>query len=226
MIHDLSISLLSAFFGGIISFFSPCTLPLIPGYLSYITGQTTSSTHKSNSSRILLSLFFILGFSVIFITLGAGSSFFSHFLIDYKHEVSLIGACLMMIFGLFMSEIINIKVFQRDIRFNTHISGGTSISAFILGATFSLGWTPCIGPILGAILTYNTMTPGSYSGIYSLTAFSLGLGIPFFIAAIFIVQFQKKLLLLKRYSVLLRNISGGILFLLGCIMFIRNLVFM
>jgi len=78
-----------------------------------------------------------------------------------------------------MSEIINIKVFQRDIRFNTHISGGTSIFAFILGATFSLGWTPGIGPILGAILTYNTMTPGSYSGIYSLTAFSLGLGIPF-----------------------------------------------
>ena len=187
-----NISFLTAIFAGILSFASPCVLPLIPAYISYISGVSLQEMKEgqSSSSRLFInSIAFVIGFSVVFITLGASATVLGKILSRNKRIFDLIAGIIVMIFGLHTSQVIRIKFLSFEKKIKVRNKTPSFLSSFILGFTFSFGWTPCVGPILGTILvqasTYSTVK----QGILLLTLYSLGLGIPFILTALAINKF-------------------------------------
>jgi len=199
MLEISGIGIVAAFMAGMISFLSPCVLPLIPGYVSYIAGGQaaecqTSMYPRQKIANIALSLCFILGFSSVFISLGASASAFGQMMISYKYELNLVGGAIVILFGAFMIGLAQFSLLQRDFRVHLEIPGGKPVSAYILGLAFGFGWTPCIGPILGAILTVNATVTTMKEGVILLLIYSLGLGVPFLLAAIFTDSLSRKIL--------------------------------
>lgn len=188
---DLSvIALVTAFGAGIVSFLSPCVLPLVPGYVSYVAGDRMSrgegvSDSAWRLSALGLSICFVLGFSTVFILLGAGATGLGQLLLRYKNEANMLGGAVVMTFGLFMTGLLKLPALQRDLRFHGDIKGARPAGAYLIGLAFAFGWTPCIGPVLGAILTLSAVTATLSSGIALLSVYSLGLGIPFVATAMF-----------------------------------------
>ncbi len=189
-----SLGSLTAFAAGLISFLSPCVLPLVPAYLSYVAGQSlhknvsdAPTDPRSRASAALLSGCFILGFSAVFIALGASASVLGRILLQYRYEAGIAGGALVTIFGLLMLVGTGrIPFLQRGFHFHIEGIAGRPLSAFALGLAFAFGWSPCIGPILGAILTVAAVADSSLSGIQLLGAYSLGLAVPFFLSALFL----------------------------------------
>jgi len=179
------VSLLMAFGGGLLSFFSPCVLPVIPSYISYITGISFEDlTGEQDRRRIRMvtlknSLLFIAGFSFVFILLGASSSFLGSVLFEYQEAVRKIGGVLIVIMGCYIAGILKIGFLSRDKRLHLRNKPAGLLGSFLVGIAFAAGWTPCIGPILGSILLYAGTAGSVASGIELLTAYALGLGLPF-----------------------------------------------
>ena len=152
-----AIALGAAFTAGIVSFLSPCVLPLVPGYISYVGGRTLERRAEGSWSAGLatpwFSAVFVLGFSTVFITLGASATALGRLLLAYKNEANLAAGVIVAVFGLVMIGLVRWPWLLRDVRFHLDIPGGQTISAYILGLAFALGWTPCIRPVLGGILT-------------------------------------------------------------------------
>jgi len=147
-----AIGILTVFFAGTISFLSPCVLPLVPGYVSYVAGHTAELSNRLQvRNRWLpaagLGTCFVLGFSTVFIILGASATALGQLLISYRYELNIAGGAIIILFGLFMLGMAQLSVMQRDFRFHIDLPGGTVLSAYILGLAFGVGWTPCIGPI-------------------------------------------------------------------------------
>lgn len=188
---DISgVGILAAFLAGAISFLSPCVLPLVPGYVSYIAGQpglrtTRNVGLRARAGALGLSSCFVLGFSTIFIALGAGASTLGSLLLAWRIELNYLGGAVIILFGLVMLGAFRISALSRDTRPALNIPGGRPIGAYVLGLAFAFGWTPCIGPILGAILTLSSTSGGMSDGIWLLSIYSAGLGIPFLLAAVF-----------------------------------------
>lgn len=218
------IGILSAFGAGIVSFLSPCVLPLVPGYLSYIGGQSLdemrSSGVTSKETLIILgmSLCFVLGFSTVFIAFGASATALGQFLLKYRYEVNIAGGVIIIIFGLFMTGLLKTNLLQREFRFYSQLPGGKAASAYLLGLAFAFGWTPCIGPILGAILTVSATSGVVGNGTALLAIYSLGLGVPFILAALFTEQFLHHANRFRRHGPLIHKIAGGIMILMGIAM--------
>ena len=193
--HEVSlIALVTAFGAGIVSFLSPCVLPLVPGYISYVAGDRIALGENAKNSSLRLSVLwlsfcFVLGFSTVFITLGAGATGLGQLLLRYKYEANIVGGAIVMTFGLFMTGLLKLNWLQRDLRFHGNIRGARPAGAYLIGLAFAFGWTPCIGPVLGVILTLSAMTTTVSSGIALLGAYSLGLGIPFIATAMFTDEF-------------------------------------
>jgi len=213
-----SIGILGALAGGLVSFFSPCTLPLVPAFLSFIAGQRDECSQPDKQSQVMLSLFFVLGFSVVFVALGASATALGSLLRQYRYEANFVGGGLIILFGAFMTGLLKFRWLQRDFRFHTHLKGGTPLSAFLLGLAFAFGWTPCIGPVLATILTYSTVATEPSVGIIFLSVYSLGLAIPFLLAAIFMEQFKKRVKVLNRFSRHLHLFAGIIMIVMGVAM--------
>ena len=188
---DISgIGILAAFLAGAISFLSPCVLPLVPGYVSFIAGQPELRTTRqvglrARAGALGLSTCFVLGFSTIFIALGAGASALGSLLLTWRAELNYLGGGIIILFGLVMLGVFRIPALSRDTRLNLNIPGGRPLGAYVLGLAFAFGWTPCIGPILGAILTLSSTSGGMYDGMWLLAIYSAGLGVPFLLAALF-----------------------------------------
>lgn len=224
MIELSGISVLSAFGAGLISFLSPCVLPLVPGYLSYIGGQSLDemraygATSRETLIVLGLSLCFVLGFSTVFIAFGASATALGQLLISYRYEMNIVGGIIVIIFGLFMTGIVNLNLLQRDLRIHAALPGGRALSAYLLGLAFAFGWTPCIGPILGAILTVSATSGVIGSGTALLAIYSLGLGVPFLLAALFTDQFLHHAKRFRQHGPLIHRIAGGILILMGVAM--------
>jgi len=217
------IGLLSAFLAGTISFLSPCVLPLVPGYVSYVAGTSSQQEPGGNreivgSNAVVMSLWFVLGFSTVFMALGASATALGQFLLAYKEDLNLVGGGLVLLFGLFMLGLANIPVMQRDFRFHIDLPGGRPASAYVLGLAFGFGWTPCIGPILGAILTASAATATVTEGVLLLAIYSAGLGVPFVLAARFTDQLSQRLRGLRNAGRLLHTAAGGVLILMGIAM--------
>lgn len=223
-----------AFGAGLISFLSPCVLPLIPGYISFISGvslqEMQDGSHADgllNSQKltvILNSMFFIIGFSVIFILLGASATWIGTLLSTRISFLTKAAGLVIILFGLFKLGLFRPLVFFKEVRFNVERKQVGFIWALIIGASFAFGWTPCIGPILTGILVFAGTLDHVHQGVLLLSVYSLGLGIPFLLTALGVNQFFKFFDRIKRHLGLLEKIAGGIMVIIGLLIFFNKLI--
>ena len=179
-----------AFLAGLISFLSPCVLPLIPGYISYISGTSLEKLiEKKNNLVVIKTIFFTLGFSFVFITLGSTASFIGKFFLTNSNIFRIIAGIIIIFFSLQLIGIINLKFMNKDIRIFTDQYSSNLAFPLLVGAAFGFGWTPCIGPILGSILTLAAIEENIGKSILLLSFYSLGLAIPFIASGILIDKF-------------------------------------
>lgn len=213
-----NIGILAALLAGTVSFLSPCVLPLVPGYVSYIAGTAGKAGARSRADVLFLSACFVLGFSTVFIALGASATALSGLLLSYRYEANLIGGLIIILFGIFTTGLIKLPWLDRDIRYHGPIEGGRPVGAYVLGLAFGFGWTPCIGPILGAILTVSATVDGAMSGIALLSIYSLGLGLPFLFTALFADVVTAKLRKVRKLGKILHVTAGVIMIIMGIAM--------
>jgi cytochrome c-type biogenesis protein len=196
-----SLGVLVAFSAGLFSFLSPCVLPLFPSYLSFITGMSVDRlAHEVDAgarTRVLLhSLAFILGFSVVFVSLGASFSAAGQFLLDYRDWIRIGGGLLIIVFGLYIAGVLRVGLFGRTQQLQLRSKPAGLVGSFLVGLTFAIGWTPCVGPILGSILTLASNDRTVRQGIVLLLCYSAGLGLPFLLSSIALGGFLR---FFKRY---------------------------
>ena len=220
-----NVSILTAFVFGIISFISPCVLPIVPGYLSFISGYSFDEMTNSAPSELfkkvtLNSLLFVLGFSVIFIALGASATVVGQFLLQKLNLFSKIAGVIIVIFGLHMIGVFRIKFLNYEKKFHTGKKIGP-LGSFVAGLAFAFGWTPCIGPVLAGILAIAAQQDTIGKGIVLLSVYSLGLGIPFLVTSLSINAF---LAFFKKFSRYIRwvEVAGGVLLVIVGILIMTN----
>lgn len=223
MIEIAGISILTAFFAGVISFLSPCVLPMVPGYLSYVSGESLEEIQKRQTMRerlsvVLLSLYFVLGFTTVFIVFGATASALGQLLLSYRYELNIVSGIVIISFGLFLTGWLRFSWLQRDFRMHGNSkksANGRPMAAFVLGLAFAFGWTPCIGPVLGSILMLSASTLTVGGGIALLSIYSLGLGLPFIALALFTNRFMKQVGRLQRHTRKLQVGAGVLMIIMG-----------
>ena len=209
-------SLPIAFLAGLISYLSPCVLPLIPGYISYISGTSLDKIKEKKRNLIVIkTVFFTLGFSFVFIALGSTATFIGQFFLVNSNIFRIIAGIILIIFSLQLIGIINFNFMNKDIRFFTSVYNDSLFFPLIVGVAFGFGWTPCIGPILGSIITLAALEENIGRGILLLSFYSLGLAIPFIISGILIDKFLLFSKHFKRYTVKITKTGGIILLLTG-----------
>ena len=206
-----------AFFAGVLSFLSPCVLPLVPSYLAYVGGSSAQGESGAASRRVLIrnSLFFILGFSLIFIGLGASASLIGGLLQENRRVLTLVGGGLIISFGLVMLGVIRLPFLYRDTRKQFSGDSSTPVGAVLLGMAFAAGWTPCIGPVLGGVLTLAGASGTLALGVALLASYALGLAVPFLLSALAIGSFTRFSHRFRRYLPWVERVSGGILLVAG-----------
>jgi len=209
------LNLLIAFSAGFISFLSPCVLPLIPGYISYISGQALDEIIKDNKSVLLKTIFFSIGFSIVFISFGITASFIGKLLISYSNQLRIIAGIIIILFSLQFIGLINLKILNSETRFFTKNYNDNLIFPIIVGVAFGFGWTPCIGPVLGSILALAAIEENISKGILLLSFYSLGLAIPFIISGILIDKFLFFSKSFRKYISTITKVGGAILLLTG-----------
>lgn len=219
----MSVTIWMAFWAGMISFISPCCLPLYPSYLSVITGMSVNQLKNEKSKRevrmktLSHTLFFILGFSAVFFTLGLSASAFGSLLVQYREVVRQVSAILIIFMGLFLVGIFKPQLLMREKKLNVTGKRGSYLGSFLFGIGFSAGWSPCVGPILGFILSMAAQDPGSWFWLSS--AYALGFAIPFFVMAFFIGSTKW----LTKYSAPMMKIGGVLMIVMGILLFTDQL---
>lgn len=210
-----------AFAAGVLSFLSPCVLPLIPGYLSFMTGLSSAEVAegKDRAKVLVPSLLFVLGFSLVFVSLGATASVIGRFLTDYRDVVGKVAGVAIIAFGIFMLGIIKVPWLYGEARMDLERSRKFGRgAAFVMGAAFAAGWTPCIGPILGSILTLAGSSGSVGVGAALLVVYSLGLGVPFIMVALLLGRLTGLMRWLNRHSLIINRVAGGLLIVIGVLM--------
>lgn len=205
-----------AFAAGLLSFLSPCVLPLVPSYLAYVGGSSAQA--KTRAVVLGNSLLFILGFSLVFIALGASASAFGALLRAYRGPFMTASGVLVVVFGLVMLGVFKLPFLYRDTRRAFTGDSSTPWGAALLGVAFAAGWTPCIGPVLGGVLTLAGATGTLSQGVLLLTSYALGLAIPFFLAALAVESFLKFSAGFRRYLPWVERAAGGLLVVAGVLM--------
>ena len=223
------ISLFAAFTAGFLSFVSPCVLPLVPSYVSYITGlsieqlSSAETRHRFRGAIMVNSLLFIAGFSCVFIAFGASASLAGQFLITYQDYLRKIGGVLIVLFGLYLLGVLNLNFLLREKRFQFSSRPAGYVGSFLIGVAFAAGWTPCVGPILGTILLYASTTDGLLDGVALLTSYSLGLGLPLFATAMGVDRFLVYFKQVRSYLWGVSAVSGALLVVVGVLVYANSL---
>ncbi|MEY4779924.1 MAG: putative cytochrome c-type biosis protein CcdA [Pseudomonadota bacterium] len=208
---------LVALAAGVLSFLSPCVLPIVPPYLAYMSGISLGEM-KSGRKPLLAASFFVLGLSTVFLLMGAASSAFGAFFLARSQTFATLSAIVVMIFGAHFLGIFRLRFLDQDIRLNAGDKGGSAMGAYVLGLAFAFGWTPCIGPQLGAILTIAAQEGSVGRGTLLLAVYALGLGLPFLLVAAFFPRLTPLMALMKRHMERIEKIMGLMLWTIGLLM--------
>jgi len=218
------VSIAAAFAAGLVSFLSPCVLPLVPGYISLVSGASVDELKLGDNTKVmgkvlLHSLLFICGFSLVFISLGASATWLGQVLLSRMSLLYRIAGVIIIVFGLHLTGILRIGLLYKDKRFHSAGKPATALGAFLIGLAFAFGWTPCIGPILATILGLAASQDTIRAGVFLLALYSLGLAVPFLLTSLGINHFLK---FYNRFRVHLHQVevfSGVVLILLGAMIF-------
>lgn len=217
-----------AFLAGLVSFVSPCVLPIVPSYVSYITGlsfEELTGRSQSLSRQVILreslvhAIVFSLGFSTLFIGFGASASFLGELLLTYQDIIRRLGAILIILFGLFIAGWLRIPFLDRELHLSFRGKKATLSGSFLVGIGFAAGWTPCVGPILGAILFYAGTQGTVMKGVFLLSFYSLGLAIPFILASVLFNLFLGSMRSLRQWMPWITRVSGSFLVVMGVLIF-------
>lgn len=209
-------ALVLAFTAGLISFLSPCVLPLLPGYLSYLSGMSVEDAPARHTGSTVLGVatLFVLGFSLVFVALGATASYIGAALLPYRDTLTRVAGVFIILMALVMVGVFRLPIFYREKRL--HLGREFGIwSAFPLGMAFAFGWSPCIGPVLTSILFYATTVGTAQKGALLLFIYSLGLGVPFLLMALFAGRMFHSITWIKRHYQALNITGGGVLMVMG-----------
>ncbi|WP_407864841.1 cytochrome c biogenesis CcdA family protein [Phyllobacterium phragmitis] len=215
----LDVSYLTAVGAGALSFLSPCVLPLVPPYLCYMAGVSveefraeSGSTDASSRRALFASSFaFVLGFTTVFVALGAGASSIGAFLRAWQQEIAIVAGLVIIVMGLNFLGLVRLSILSREARFQTRGAPASPVGAYVMGLAFAFGWTPCIGPVLGPILTLAGAKSTVGEGAALLAIYSLGLGIPFIVAALFSGAFMRFLARFRVHLGKVEKVMGGLL---------------
>jgi cytochrome c-type biogenesis protein len=213
-----SLSLLIAFSAGLLSFLSPCVLPLVPSYITFITGMNVEEMERSRRHTMLHALLFVVGFTLIFMALGAGATFLGQVMIRYRDLISRVGGALVMVFGLYLLGIFNLSFLARDTRLHLANKPIGYLGTLLVGIAFGAGWSPCIGPILGAILTMAASEASLARGLGLLLIYSMGLAVPFLLAALMVDRFLGLFAKVRHHMVWVNRTAGALLVFVGLLM--------
>jgi len=224
--HGLPLPL-AAFLAGILSFLSPCVLPLVPGYVSLISGATVEDLQTENSRMLgtvmLHSVTFILGFSVVFIALGAVATSIGQLANQYHNLLAKVAGIIVIVFGLHLMGLLKIKALYADKRLHDVKGGSSALGSFAVGFAFAFGWTPCIGPILATILVLAGAEDTVFKGVLLLAVYSLGLAVPFLLTSLGVDRFLAFYTRFRRHLHTVEVISGVLLVAVGVLIFMNNL---
>jgi cytochrome c-type biogenesis protein len=219
-----SIGVVVAFSAGLFSFLSPCVLPLFPSYVSFITGMSVSDltadlTGAARRRVMLHALAFVLGFSLVFVGLGASFSAAGQFLLDYRDLIRRVGGALIVVFGLYIAGVLRVGMFGRTAQLQIREKPAGYLGSLAVGITFAIGWTPCVGPILGAILSLAGTAETVQRGIGLLIAYSAGLGVPFLLSAIALGSFLRFFKRYRPFIPVMERAAGVLLVAVGVLVF-------
>ncbi len=224
-IEIIDASLLPAMFvalvAGLLSFLSPCVLPIVPPYLAYMSGisvQELQSGGRASNKAVLTALFFVLGLSTVFLFLGFAASAFGTFFLQNQQVFNWVAGTIVIVFGLHFIGVFTIPFLNRDARLDAGDRGGSALGAYVLGLAFAFGWTPCIGPQLGMILSLAASEESLARGTTLLGVYAAGLGIPFLAVAAFFPRMQGLMGWMKRHMKLIERVMGALLILIGVLM--------
>jgi cytochrome c-type biogenesis protein len=217
---DGSISFAVAFVAGVFSFLSPCVLPLVPAYLGFITGMSLDDLRGSTSRRAVLvpAVFFVIGFSFVFILMGASASLLGRLLFQYQDWIARIGGVLIVLFGLHLLGVLRLGILMRERRFQLSSGPKGYLGATIAGIVFAAGWTPCIGPVLGTLWTWASVGATNEGALLLLGGYSLGLALPFLIAATATGFFLNTSRRMRSALPVLEKVSGAVLVCVGVLL--------
>lgn len=216
------VNLFVAFAAGIFSFLSPCVLPLIPSYLSFVSGVSLDEMRSDQGQlrwRVVLnSLAFIIGFSIVFVSFGASASFLGGLLMDFRNTIRIGGGILVLLVGLYLVGAFRIAAFEQYLQFNLKDKPAGYLGSVLVGITFAVAWTPCVGPILGATLALASTEGEVLRGVFLLTGYAAGLAVPFFLSALAINSFLQFAQKLRRYIQMIHMIGGVLLIAVGLLL--------
>ena len=218
MTEPASIGLALAFSAGLLSFLSPCVLPLIPSYLTFVTGVGLDDLGTARRSALIHALLFVLGFTLIFVALGASATVLGRLLGAYRIWITRLGGALVVLFGLYLLGVVRVAAFDRERRVHLANKPVGYLGTALVGIAFGAGWTPCLGPILAAILTYTAATADLSRGLPLLLAYSLGLALPFLLAAVAVERFLATVARVRPFLARISQISGVLLIVVGVMM--------
>lgn len=219
------VTYIGAFIAGLLSFLSPCVLPLIPSYITYITGisfadlQAEHPSHVIRQKSILHSISFICGFTAVFVLLGASATFIGSFLQEHAVMIRKVGGVLLVLLGIHVTGLLHVKFLLGEKRVSIKHKPSGYAGSFLVGIAFAAGWTPCIGPILAAILAVAATEDSVYHGILLLLLYSMGLGVPFFLSALAMHRFLLLFNRVKKYIHAFEIITGVFLVLIGVLIY-------
>jgi len=222
----IEVTFVGAFLAGLLSFLSPCVLPLVPAYLSYISGTSVSALRSEQPAMkrhtMIQSLWFIAGFSLVFIALGTSATFFGQWLMAHLVLLGKVAGAIIIVFGLHYVGLFRIPWLMHEARFQTKVKATHGFGALVLGSAFAFGWTPCIGPILGAILAIAGAQDHVGKGVLLLTIYSSGLAVPFLLAALMTDRFMQWSKRFRNHFRTVEIISGVLLISVGVLIFLGS----
>ena len=213
-----SVSLGVAFAAGLLSFLSPCVLPLVPSYVTFITGLSLDELGQRRGTALTHALFFIAGFTLIFVALGATATQIGRFLNHYQVWIERVGGLLIVFFGIYLLGVLRFGPFAREARIHIQDKPVGYVGSAVVGLAFGAGWTPCIGPILASILMLNMVDTTLSQGILLLFVYSMGLALPFLIAAVAVEKFLEWFQSFRRYIPIVEKVAGGLLIFVGLLL--------